>query len=135
MMTRLNPLSDQVFVSPQVWPGDIPALAERGVVLLINNRPDHEQPDQPTSAEIESAARDLGLTYVHLPVQGMPSRESVEALAGALEKAEGPAVAFCRSGMRSAVLWALAEAARGGDPDVIRQAAWKAGYDLSGLLP
>ena len=89
-MTRLNPLSDQVSVSPQVWPGDIPALAERGVVLLINNRPDHEQPDQPTSAEIESAARDLGLTYVHLPVQGiLPLGHALRGALGAGGGGEG----------------------------------------------
>ena len=133
-MTRLNPLSEQVSVSPQVWPDDIPALAEQGVVLLVNNRPDHEQADQPTSAEIESGARGAGIDYVHLPVQGMPSPDAVQALVAAMESADGLVVAFCRSGMRSTVLWALAEMARGRDPEEIRQAAWRSGYDLSGLL-
>jgi len=132
-MTAIKPLSSTVSVSPQLGQEAVRHLADTGVVLLINNRPDGEQPDQPTSAEVEAAARAAGLNYLHIPVQGMPSAEAVEAFGQALEGANGPIVAFCRSGMRSTVIWALAEAARGADADSIRQAAFEAGYDLSGL--
>lgn len=132
-MTTLKVLSDQVSVSPQLRPEAASALAEAGTMLLINNRPDGEQADQPTAAEMEAAARAAGLEYRHIPIQGMPSPDAVEAFGGAVQAANGPVVAFCRSGMRSTVIWALAQSAQGQDPDSIRQAAFEAGYDLSGL--
>jgi uncharacterized protein (TIGR01244 family) len=113
----------------QVGAGDVAAIAAAGIRLIVNNRPDGEEPGQPSSAEIEAAARAAGLDHRHIPVAGRLARDQIEAMAEALE--HGPVLAFCRSGTRSTYLWALARAARGGDPEALIAQAADAGYDLA----
>ena len=122
-------LDETTFVSPiQIVPSDIPGLAAAGIRLIVNNRPDGEEPGQPTSGEIEAAALAAGLDYRHIPVAGGFPPGTVEAMARALE--QGPVLAFCRSGTRSTFLWALARAARGAPAGESVAAAAAAGYDL-----
>jgi len=125
-MRRLDQ-STFVFVR-QLTVADLDEAAAQGIRLIVNNRPDGEEPDQPRSADIEAAARAAGLDYSHIPVAaGFPPAQ-VEAMAEALE--QGPVLAFCRSGTRSAFLWALARAARGAPAEESVAAAAAAGYDL-----
>lgn len=99
-------------VSPQLRPGDLPEIAAAGYYAIVNNRPDGEAPDQPSSEAIEAAARQLGLDYAYIPVvPGEVSSEAARRLDRFLAAAEGPVLAFCRSGSRSLQLWKLA---RGG---------------------
>jgi uncharacterized protein (TIGR01244 family) len=119
---------------PQLQAGDLPALAAQGVRLLINNRPDGEAPDQPPGAAIASAAQAAGLAYAAIPVAAL-SEEAVEAMAAALAGAPGPVAAFCRSGQRSAALWACARAMAGEAPATLIERAGAAGFDLAGLAP
>ena len=129
----IRALDDRTFVAGQIAAGDMAALAELGVTTIVNNRPDGEEPGQPSGAEIEAAARAAGLDYHHIPVAAGLSPDQVEAMAATLEEADGKVLAFCRSGTRSTFLWALARKARGGDgEEIIRQAA-EAGFDLSPL--
>lgn len=125
-------LSAAVWTSPQLPPEAMPALAEAGVRRVINNRPDHEEPGQPTSAEMQAAAQAAGLEYAWIPVVGAPDAGQASAVAAALQD-QAPTVLFCRSGMRSAAAWAMAECAKGADADTVRAAAAAAGYDLSRL--
>jgi uncharacterized protein (TIGR01244 family) len=122
-------LDETTFVAPrQVVPADMPAAAAAGVRLIVNNRPDGEEPGQPSSAEIEASARAAGLDYRHIPIAGDFPAERVEAMAAALE--QGPVLAFCRSGTRSTFLWALARARQGAPAGESVAAAAAAGYDL-----
>lgn len=122
-------LDETTFVSVrQLGVDDIHEAAASGIRLIVNNRPDGEEPDQPSSAEIEAAARAAGLDYRHIPVAGGFQPEQVEAMAEALE--QGPVLAFCRSGTRSTFLWALARSARGAAAEGSVAAAAAAGYDL-----
>ena len=100
-------LSDTVLVADrQICPDDMEAVVAAGVALVVNNRPDGEEPGQPTSAEIEAAVRAAGLDYRHIPVSGGIGPDQVAAMAAAMD--EGKLLAFCRSGTRSTALWALA---------------------------
>ena len=128
----MRPLSETVWASPQLAPENLTALAQSGVGRIVNNRPDHEEPGQPTAAEMETAAQAAGLDYVWIPISGMPSPAQAAAVAKALEDGR-PTVLFCRSGMRSSAAWAMAECAAGADADSVRAAAAAAGYDLSRL--
>jgi uncharacterized protein (TIGR01244 family) len=123
-------LDETTCVAGQIRPEEIAGL---GVAMIVNNRPDGEEPDQPASAEIEAAARAAGIAYRHIPVAGGLSSEQVEAMAEALE--HGPALAFCRSGTRSTYLWALARASRGAPAAELVEQAAAAGYDLGPILP
>lgn len=125
-------LSDSVLASPQIDLADIAAAAAQGVTLIINNRPEGESDDQTAGAEIEAAAKAAGLGYVAIPVTHAGfSQAQVTAMAEALENAGGPVLAYCRSGTRSTLLWSLAEASRGADPDTLADQAAEAGYDIS----
>ena len=126
-------LDDKVLVAGQIDPAGMTEIAAQGVTAIVNNRPDGEEYGQPSSAEMEAAARAAGLDYHHLPVAGGFSQEQVEAMAQALEQAEGQLLAYCKSGTRSAYLWALAEGSRGADGEELMQKAASAGYDLSPL--
>jgi len=135
-MTQLRRIDETVSVAPQIRPEDIPLLAEQGFGLVINNRPDDEESGQPSSAAIRAAVEAAGLDYLAIPtVMGGMSSQQVEAMAKALASAQGPVLAYCRSGTRSCNLWALAEASRGGDPAALTVKAAGAGYDISGIRP
>jgi uncharacterized protein (TIGR01244 family) len=127
----LRRIDDRVCVAGQIRPEDMEALKEGGVTMIVNNRPDGEEPGQPSAAEVEAAARAAGLGYRHIPVAGGLSAAQVQAMAEALGEAEGQVVAFCKSGTRSAYLWALARGQAGEAPEELMQKAVAAGYDLT----
>ena len=123
-------------VAGPIDPARLPELAAQGIALIVNTRPDGEDPGQPGSAEVEAAARAAGLGYRHIPIAGGFGGDDVIAMAEALDSAgEGRVLAFCKSGTRSCYLWALARAERGGDADEIVSAAAAAGYDLGPIRP
>lgn len=122
-------LDGSTFVSGQIAAPDAAHIAALGIRTIVNNRPDGEEPGQPESREIEAAARAAGLDYRWIPVAGGLEAGQIEAMADAL--AEGPALIFCRSGTRSAYLWALARASRGEAGETLLRQAGEAGYDLT----
>jgi uncharacterized protein (TIGR01244 family) len=125
----MRKLDQTTFVSVrQLTAGDIDEAVSLGIRLIVNNRPDGEEPGQPSSAQIETAARTAGLDYRHIPIAGGFAPEQVERMAQALD--QGPVLAFCRTGTRSAYLWALARASRGAPADETVAAAAAAGYDI-----
>jgi uncharacterized protein (TIGR01244 family) len=134
-LPETQPLSETVFVVGQIQPGDVAELAECGVTIIVNNRPDGEEEGQPTGAEIEAAAQAAGVDYAHIPIADTFSKEKVAALGEALANAKGNVLLFCRSGTRSTYLWALARARQGADVDEMMLHARQAGYNLRPILP
>ncbi len=129
-------LTSDIFVSPQIGVDAVAEAKDLGVALIINNRPEGESEDQISGADIEAAARAAGLDYVAIPITHSGfSEPQVNAMAEALAGAKGKVLAYCRSGTRSTLLWALAESAQGGDPDALTNMAAKAGYDVSPVRP
>jgi uncharacterized protein (TIGR01244 family) len=129
-------VTDQLQVSPQIGLAEVAEAAAQGVTLIVNNRPEDESDDQTPGVEIEAAARAAGLGYVAIPITHAGfSEPQVAAMAAALNDAGGQVLAYCRSGTRSTLLWALAEASAGGDPDALTNMAAKAGYDLGPVRP
>jgi uncharacterized protein (TIGR01244 family) len=127
-------LTDDIAVCAFVPPERLAELAPR-FRTVINTRPDAEQPGQPSSAEIETEARRLGLDYVHIPVvPGQISEAQVAQFNKTLRTGKGPVLAFCRTGTRAVTLWALGQVGAW-SPDEILRAAAAAGYDLSALKP
>ncbi len=134
-MQTIKRLTPFLSVAAQLQPADMALLASNGFRCVINNRPDNEGEGQPSSEAMRAAAEASGLEYHHLPVvSGQITEADVAAFRELLERIKGPALAFCRTGTRSASLWALAEAHHL-DPQVLLQTAQQASYDLSGLLP
>ena len=134
-MADIRKVTPEFSVAPQIGPEDVPTAKAQGFVKLINNRPDGEVPGQPTSAEMEQAARAAGLGYVFIPFVGRPTPEQAEAVAREAAAADGPVLAFCRSGTRSITAWALGQVLAGARSrtEVVALGA-DAGYDLSGSV-
>jgi uncharacterized protein (TIGR01244 family) len=125
-------LDEKVMVSAQLSLANIAEAKAQGVKLILNNRPDGEAPDEPQGAEIEAAARAAGIDYLAIPVgQGGFGQPQLDAMAMALETADGRVLAYCRSGTRSTLLWSLARAKLGDDPQTLHEKANAAGYDLA----
>jgi len=131
-MTEFRRIDEHMLASPQIDVSDIAAAQLAGVTLIVNNRPEDEAPDQTPGAEIEAAARAAGIDYVAVPVTHAGfSQHQVDAMVHALASADGSVLAYCRSGTRSTLLWALARAKAGDNPSVIASKAAQAGYDVS----
>lgn len=131
-MNEFCTLTENFSVSPQLMLDDIAAAAEIGFTTIVNNRPDGEEPSAPQGDEVAAAAAAAGLNYVAIPVGHAGfSEPQVDAMIAALDQAEGPILAYCRSGTRSTLLWALAAAKQGEAPESIARTAAQAGYDVS----
>ncbi len=126
----MRQMDDGMFVAGQIGPDEVAELAARGIALIVNNRPDGEEPDQPAAVKIEAAAAAAGVGYRFIPVTQL-TPEAAEAMRAALAQAEGPVLAFCKSGTRSAYLWALARSLDGAEAETLVLGAAAAGYDLS----
>ena len=129
----MTPLDDKVLVAGQIDPPSLQALGDHGVTMIVNNRPDHEEPGQPSSAEMEKAAQQAGLGYRHIPVAGGFTAGQIEAMAEAIAASDGKLLAFCKSGTRSTWLWALARSREGADAETLIAKAAMAGYSLEPL--
>lgn len=129
----LRQLTPDLAVSPQIQPEDVPVLAEAGFKVLVNNRPDDEigAIDHEVMAE---AAKAAGMEYHYLPFQpGQITPDLIEGF-GQATSGNGPVIAFCRSGNRCTVLWALNQAGKLPAEQILQTAA-DAGYDLSSVMP
>jgi uncharacterized protein (TIGR01244 family) len=134
-MTTIQRLTDTLSVAPQIRAADLAALATQGFRSVINNRPDGESADQPANAVLAAAATRAGLAYRAIPVvSGQLQDTQVAEFGAALAALAAPVLAFCRTGTRSTMLWAL-HAARTQPLDAIEQAAADAGYSLDALRP
>ncbi|WP_370232183.1 TIGR01244 family sulfur transferase [Marinobacter nauticus] len=131
----IRKIDDSISVAPQIAIDDVAEIARLGFRTLVANRPDHEEYGQPAMADIEAAAKAEGLEWVYMPVEsGNITDQDVERFAPMIRDAEKPVLAFCRSGTRCTVLWALSSA-RNHQPEEILSRARNAGYDITGLIP
>lgn len=128
----IRQLAGNVMVSSQVAPHEVPGLAAQGVTVLVNNRPDGEEPGQPLAVEIEDAAAAAGISYHFVPIIRGIGPADVEVMQQALRQAEGgKLLAFCRSGARSALTLAVARREEGASAEEVQQSLAEAGFDPS----
>lgn len=132
-MTEFRSVTPEFAAAGQLTPADVARAAERGFRSIVNNRPEGESADQISGGEIAAAAAAHGLAYRAVPFTGPPPPGAVAAMAEALAELPGPVLAYCRSGLRSVMAWAMAQALDGVlRPDEIIAKAAQAGYDLRG---
>ena len=133
-MPDFRKINDSLYVSPQVSVDDMADARANGIAFIINNRPDGEEAGQPSGGVIAEAARSAGMRYAAIPIghDGF-GPGSIAEMRQLLAEADGPVLAFCRSGTRSTFLWALTEADRGAPFDDTHKTAMDAGYDISPL--
>ena len=126
----MRKLDDKTWVTGQIAPGDVAELAKSGVTMLVNNRPDGEEPGQPLAGEIEAAAQAAGIAYRFLPILRGIGPADVESMQEAMREAgDGAMLAFCRSGTRSALACALAHREDGASAEEVSERLTQAGFD------
>jgi uncharacterized protein (TIGR01244 family) len=124
-------LDDRTLVNGQISPEDIDALKALGVTLIVNNRPDGEDVGQPESDDIEAAAKAAGIDYRHVPIARGLGPSDIEAMREAMHATgDGKMFAFCRSGNRSTLAWAVAKSEDGVPTEELHRQANEAGFDL-----
>ncbi|CUI01176.1 TIGR01244 family sulfur transferase [Leisingera aquaemixtae] len=122
-------------VSPQISAEDLPAIAAAGYKTVICNRPDEEVPPSHQADAIRDAAEAAGLRFEVLPLTHQTmTPENVAAQREFYESSDGPVLAYCASGTRSSVVWALGQASELSADDILQKTA-AAGYQLDGLRP
>ena len=126
----IRQLDGKTLVSGQIAPHEVADLARQGVTVLVNNRPDAEEPDQPQASDIEAAAMEAGIAYRFVPILRGIGPADVECMQQAIRAAgDGKLLAFCRSGTRSALTWALAQRETGVPREEVEQRLASAGFD------
>ncbi len=126
----IRELDARILVSGQIAPGDVAGLAQQGVTMLVNNRPDGEEPGQPLASEIEEAAARAGLAYRFVPIIRGLGPADVESMQEALRQSgEGKLLAFCRTGTRSALAVSLARREEGASAEEVSNRLLAAGFD------
>ena len=127
-----NKVTEALTVSQQIQVGDIDAIKAGGFRSILCNRPDDEEPGQPTYATIEAGAKAAGLEIQYQPViSGRLTDADVNGFKDAMREMPGPIFAYCRSGTRCIMLWALAASAEQPMAEIL-ETARKAGYNLGG---
>ncbi len=132
----MKQISDKLFVRSQLTADDIRQARVQGFAAIINNRPDGEEPGQPTAAQSRSVAEGEQLAYTHIPViTGQVSEGQVRAFQKALSEAGGAVLAHCKTGTRSATLYAIGEVLDGRmERDEVVPLGQSVGLDLSGAV-
>src|SRR5260221_4009783 len=104
----IRQLDDRTLVSGQIAPHEVAGLAGQGVTMLVNNRPDGEEPGQPFAGDIEAAAAEAGIAYRFMPIIRGIGPADIEAMQEAMhETRDGKLLAFCGSGRPCALTLAL----------------------------
>ena len=131
----IRPLTPDYAVSPQIEPGDLPAIKAAGYTTVIDNRPDGEIPAHLHTEAMREVAEALGLSFVANPViGGALTMANVTAQAQTMAEATGPVLAYCASGNRSSIVWALAQAGKRPVEELVGIPA-RFGYQLDHLRP
>ncbi|AVO37450.1 bifunctional protein tyrosine phosphatase family protein/NAD(P)/FAD-dependent oxidoreductase [Pukyongiella litopenaei] len=129
----LRKITEKLTVSPQISAADVAALKDLGFRSVVSNRPNGEGADQTSFEEIRAAAEAAGLETRYMPVEtGKVTDEAAQAFGEALRDLPGPVLAYCRTGTRSATLWALSQAGTRPMTEILA-AAKSAGYDMNGV--
>jgi uncharacterized protein (TIGR01244 family) len=132
MSASLVAIDERVAISGQLQPEDMKEIAAAGYVAVVNNRPDGEAPfGQPRTADLKKAAEAAGLVFLDLPFSGpRATPDQVRAFADLLAERPGRVVAYCKSGMRSSLMWGAAAIAGGRSLEEVLRAALRAGQNL-----
>ena len=131
---KLNKIIEDYVVSDQIIEEDIVKLKEAGFKTIFCNRPDNEEQNQVTVKSIQDKAIESGLNFIHQPViGGQISQNDIDQFSDYFDAAEKPIFAYCRTGTRSSMLWALSESGKRSIDEILRLTS-AAGYNLSNLF-
>ena len=129
-MLLTKQLTSDLYVAGQITVADVAEAAKQGFTAIINNRPDHEEEGQPLAQDIEAAARELGIKYLHQPVAGAQlGPDDAATFDKLVSEISGKVLAHCRTGTRCTMLWVLSQSGKRPADDIL-ETAKAAGYNL-----
>ncbi|MFP7672533.1 TIGR01244 family sulfur transferase [Marivita sp. S0852] len=131
----IRQITNRYHVSPQISPEDAEAIKDAGITTVICNRPDEEVPASHQAETIRHAIEAAGLRFEVLPItHHTMTPDRIAQQAALVKESDGPVLAYCASGTRCSIIWALSQAGQQ-DADAILDAVGRAGYDLRALRP
>lgn len=115
---RIKRINGMFTVASQLEPLQVHKVADAGYKSIICNRPDDENGAQPLYCDVAAEAEKLGLVCRYIPVALTGETDAdVAAFSEAIDALPKPILAYCRSGVRSATLWAKWEHVQAGMPE------------------
>lgn len=131
----IRQLTDDYAVSPQIAAEEAADIAAAGFKTVICNRPDPEVPEEFQASAIRKAVEAAGMTFVLNPVVGGAiTPDNVSAQGTTIADAPGPILAYCASGNRSSIVWAMSQAGKHPVEELIATPA-RFGYNLEPFRP
>ena len=131
---QLNKIIEDYVVSEQITPDDINTIKKAGFKTIFCNRPNNEENNQITVESIEKVAEESGIKFIHQPViGGQITQADVDQFSDYYDASEKPIFAYCRTGTRSSMLWALSESGKRSVEEILKLTS-KAGYNLNNLF-
>ncbi|MEP1767699.1 MAG: TIGR01244 family sulfur transferase [Sulfitobacter sp.] len=129
----IRQITPRYYVAPQISPDQMGAFKEAGITRILCNRPDEEVPPSFAAAAIQTAAEAAGLEFAVQPLTHATMNAEVIAKNRELgADQDGVTLAYCASGTRSCIAWALGQAGAQSADDII-SAAQQGGYDIENL--
>lgn len=126
--------AERVYIGAQLNPDDLPQLKAAGITHILCHRPDDEEPNQPSFAQISQAAQAQGIIAIHAPFTGANiTEEAIEKTAALLNDEHAVAYLYCRSGTRSSLAWFDAMRQQGIDACSLHNTLAQNGYNLNAI--
>ena len=132
---KITELSPQYSVSPQIFLSDVAELKRLGFDVVVNNRPDGESDDQPSSDQVKREVEEAGLRYVYNPINLNNLSAAEVSIQNEQIQTSDKVFAYCRTGTRSSVLWVLALHNDDVSFDNLFTQVVEKGFDLNRCLP
>ena len=132
---NIKKLDSKLFVSSQISEYMIKEIADLGVKLILSNRPEGESIDQPSDNDLETQAKLLSIKFKSIPFSvNTLTRDKINSLSKILDDVKNPVLIYCKSGARSAMIWALSSILNSNkDINIISKKVADAGYDPTSL--
>ena len=132
---NIKKLDSKLFVSSQISEYMIKEIADLGVKLILSNRPEGESIDQPSDNDLETQAKLLSIKFKSIPFSvNTLTRDKINSLSKILDDVKNPVLIYCKSGARSAMIWALSSILNSDkDINIISKKVADAGYDPTSL--
>lgn len=131
----IEKIADYLYVSKQLDERIAKRAAQYEIKTVICNRPDGEEEGQPSFETVKEWLNKYGIeNVIYMPVvMNDIDDNALEEFKQAVAKSPAPILAYCRTGTRSSMMWALNQVKRGVEVNSVIKAAELANINLEPL--
>lgn len=129
----IEKIADYLYVSRQLTERTAKLAAQYEIKTVICNRPDGEEANQPDFETVKAWLNEAGIEkVVYMPTTMDAINDAqLKEFQDMVAQSPAPILAYCRTGTRAAMLWALNQAKRGVEVNSLIRAADLAGINLT----